>query len=74
MVSQLRSCQGLNSGREEHGLIVRVGDQQGDALALQCGQRAAHVHRVHPERGDEDGSGSPCEPRHLERLLLVQTG
>lgn len=33
VIAKLRSCQGQQRRREKHSLIVRMGDQQQDALA-----------------------------------------
>lgn len=59
MVLELGARQGEDGGGEKHGLIVRVGDQQADALAAQYGEAVCYYahcveieprHKQHEER------------------------
>lgn len=38
MIARLGAGEGQDGGRKEHGLVVRVGNQQADALVLQRGE------------------------------------
>lgn len=56
MVAQLGPGQGQHGGGEEHGLVVRVGDEQADAAVAQGGKaRRGDAHRVQVQRGDQQG-------------------
>lgn len=54
MVAQVRARQGQHGGREEHGLVVRVRDEQADAPVAQDREpRRRDAHRVQVECWDQ---------------------
>ena len=56
VVAQARARQGQHGGREEHGLVVRVGDEQADAPVAQDREpRRGDAHCVQVQRRDQQG-------------------
>ena len=71
VVAQPVLRQGQHRGGEEHGFIVRVSDEQTDALVAELGEPGARdVRRVQPERRHEDGhKGRDVVLLHLLSVL-----
>lgn len=66
MIPQLRLCQRQHRRREEHGLIVRMRDQQTYALVPEFGEaRTRHGDGVEPAGDDENGERGEGEPLHI---------
>lgn len=60
VVARLRRRQGEERGGEEHGFVVRVGDEEADALVAEAGEgRPYDLRGVQPccREDDRDGEG-----------------
>ena len=67
----MRVRQRQHRRREEHGFIVRVGDQQADALVAQAWEGGARdVGGVEPAGEDEDGDEEGEVELHCRRCML----
>ena len=66
VIAGIRTGQGEHRGRKEHGLVVRVRNQQTYALVLQSREASAHhTHRVHVHDGQQYDYG-----RHEEEWAV----
>lgn len=54
MIPQLRTREGEDGGREEHGLIVRVRDEKADALAADGREALRDLRGEEPEAEEEE--------------------
>lgn len=77
VISVLWTRQSQQRGRKEHGLVVRVRNEEQDALVLQCGERGPEGAGVHPEAEEDEGQRGPRKPVHgeeMHREYLIATG
>lgn len=69
MVARFRSCQSKECGREEHCLVIGMGDEKADALVAETGERRPYdLHRVQPCCCQNYGNGEDNVELHI--LLL----